>query len=47
MSASTGETELDQKASPNTMVRQHKLLSDPLGEVDEWVMALVLRTNRD
>ena len=45
MSASPGETQLDQKASPNTMVRQHMLLSDPLGEVVEWFMALVLKTS--
>ena len=45
MSASPGETELDQKASPNTMVRQHMLLSDPHGEVVEWFMALVLKTS--
>ena len=47
MSASPSETELDRKASPNTMVRQHKLLSDPLGEVVEWFMALVLKTSVD
>ena len=29
------------------MVRQHKLLSDPLGEVVEWFMALVLKTSVD
>ena len=27
------------------MVRQHKLLSDLLGEVVEWFMALVLKTS--
>ena len=47
MSASPGETELGRKAFPNTMVRQHKLLSDPLGEVVEWFMALVLKTSVD
>ena len=47
MSASPSETELDRKASPNTMVRQQMLLSEPLGEVVEWFMALVLKTSVD
>ena len=47
MSASPGETELGRKAFPNTMARQQLVLSDPLGEVVEWFMALVLKTSVD
>ena len=45
MSASTGETELALNTSTNTVVRQHTLLFDLLGEVVEWFMALVLKTS--
>ena len=45
MSASTGETQLTLKGSPNTMIGQHQVLPDPFGEVVEWFMALVLKTS--
>ena len=45
MSASTGETELAAKGRPNTMVVQCLVLHDLSGEVVEWFMALVLKTD--
>ena len=47
MSASTGQTELAAKGCPNTMVVQCLVLHNPLGEVVEWFMALVLKTSVD
>ena len=47
MSASTGETELAAKGRPNTKVVQCLVLHDLSGEVVEWFMALVLKTDQE
>ena len=47
MSPTTGKAQLTPKGSLNTMVKQHLVLFDLFGEVVEWFMALVLKTNRD